>query len=243
MRLWKSSLFSNTTARPRCIISAGVAALGLMTAPRGARLPRSTAMPALALNGASSGLMTSVLKFSRVGDVLAHGLAVGGDRVQVQQLARSPSSPPAGRRRSRSPPSGACPRAAGSPGRAARWPAGRSRRSPSSTPMRPAMAIRWITALVEPPIAASVLIAFSNAWRVRIFDELLVLVDHVDDAPAGHARQHVAPAVDGGIGRVAGQADAQRLDHARPSWSPCPWSCSGRGCGACSSRPRRSPAA
>ena len=34
----------------------------------------------------------------------------------------------------------------------------------------PAIAIRWITALVEPPIAASVLIAFSNASRVRIFE-------------------------------------------------------------------------
>ena len=36
--------------------------------------------------------------------------------------------------------------------------------------MRPAIAIRWITALVEPPIAASVRIAFSNASRVRICD-------------------------------------------------------------------------
>ena len=36
--------------------------------------------------------------------------------------------------------------------------------------MRRAMAIRWITALVEPPMAASVLIAFSKACRVRILD-------------------------------------------------------------------------
>jgi hypothetical protein len=50
---------SNTTARPVCCISAGVAALGLITAPRGARLPRSTAMPALALKGLASGWMTS----------------------------------------------------------------------------------------------------------------------------------------------------------------------------------------
>ena len=61
MRVWKSSMFSNTTARPVCTISAGVAALGLITAPRGARLPRSTAMPALSLNGSSSGWITSVL--------------------------------------------------------------------------------------------------------------------------------------------------------------------------------------
>ena len=62
----------------------------------------------------------------------------------------------------------------------------RSRRSTACTPMRPAIAIRWITALVEPPIAASVLIAFSNASRVRMFDELQVLVHHLDDAPARH---------------------------------------------------------
>jgi hypothetical protein len=44
-----------------CTISAGVAALGLMTAPRGARLPRSTAMPALSLKGVASGWITSLL--------------------------------------------------------------------------------------------------------------------------------------------------------------------------------------
>ena len=53
-------MLSNTTARPRCCISAGVAADGLMIAPRGARLPRSTAMPPLARSGASNGMMTSV---------------------------------------------------------------------------------------------------------------------------------------------------------------------------------------
>ena len=63
MRAWKSSAFSNTTARPLCVIKAGVAALGLMTAPRGARLPRSTAMPALSLNGVRSGRITSGLSF------------------------------------------------------------------------------------------------------------------------------------------------------------------------------------
>ena len=38
--------------------------------------------------------------------------------------------------------------------------------------MRPAMAFRWITALVEPPIAALTRIAFSKASRVRIFDSV-----------------------------------------------------------------------
>ncbi len=36
--------------------------------------------------------------------------------------------------------------------------------------MRPAIAIRWMTALVEPPMAALVRIAFSKASRVRILE-------------------------------------------------------------------------
>src|SRR5216683_2146850 len=51
MRRWKSSMFSNTTARARWCMSLGVAAEGLMMAPSGQRLPRSTAMPASFLNG------------------------------------------------------------------------------------------------------------------------------------------------------------------------------------------------
>ena len=39
-----------------------------------------------------------------------------------------------------------------------------------STPMRPAIASRWTTALVDPPIAPLTMIAFSKDWRVRIFD-------------------------------------------------------------------------
>ena len=38
--------------------------------------------------------------------------------------------------------------------------------------MRRAIAIKWMTALVEPPIAAFTRIAFSNAARVRIFESL-----------------------------------------------------------------------
>ena len=49
---------SNTTARPRCFSSSGVAADGLITAPSGARLPRSTAMPPCGLNGFASGVIT-----------------------------------------------------------------------------------------------------------------------------------------------------------------------------------------
>ena len=44
----------------------------------------------------------------------------------------------------------------------------RSRRSSSSTPASRASASRWSTALVEPPLAATPAIAFSNASRVRM---------------------------------------------------------------------------
>jgi hypothetical protein len=50
--------------------------------------------------------------------------------------------------------------------------------------MRPAIASRWITALVEPPIAALTRIAFSKASGQDL-RHAQVLVDHLDDAPAG----------------------------------------------------------
>mgnify|MGYP003335916944 CR=1 FL=1 len=64
---WVSTALDRTfettagTARPVWVIKAGVAALGLMTAPRGAKLPRKMAIPAFSLNGLSNGLITSVL--------------------------------------------------------------------------------------------------------------------------------------------------------------------------------------
>ena len=42
--------------------------------------------------------------------------------------------------------------------------------SSKGTPTRPAIAFRWITALVEPPMAAFTRIAFSKFSRVRILD-------------------------------------------------------------------------
>ena len=61
IRACKSSMSSNTTARPLCFISFGVAAEGFSTEPFGARLPRSTAMPPCLLNGLASGVTTSSL--------------------------------------------------------------------------------------------------------------------------------------------------------------------------------------
>ena len=54
-----SSMLSKTTARPRCRSSSGDAAAGLITAPDGARFPRSTAIPALSCSGASRPRITS----------------------------------------------------------------------------------------------------------------------------------------------------------------------------------------
>ena len=42
-----------------------------------------------------------------------------------------------------------------------------------------------------------------------------ILAHHLDDAPAGHARQHLAPRVDRRNRRVGRQPHAQRLDHRR----------------------------
>jgi hypothetical protein len=61
MRSFMSSMLSKTTARPVCLKRCGLAAEGLMTQPPGARLPRSTAMPACGLTGAAKGAMTSRL--------------------------------------------------------------------------------------------------------------------------------------------------------------------------------------
>ena len=60
MREWKSSMSSNTTARPVCFSKCGLAAEGLMTAPSGARFPRRTAIPLSGTTGFESGRITSV---------------------------------------------------------------------------------------------------------------------------------------------------------------------------------------
>jgi len=51
----------NTTARALWRISFGVAADGFSTAPSGARLPRTTAMPPCGLNGLAIGVTTCSL--------------------------------------------------------------------------------------------------------------------------------------------------------------------------------------
>ncbi len=66
------------------------------------------------------------------------------------------------------------------------------------------MASRCTTEFVEPPMAALALMAFSKAWRVRIFDSTQIFVHHLDDAAAGKLRKTIAARIDGRNRRVAG---------------------------------------
>ena len=61
MREVISAWLAKTKARPRLRISLGEAALGLITAPPGAMLPRSTAKELPSVTGLESGRMTSSL--------------------------------------------------------------------------------------------------------------------------------------------------------------------------------------
>src|SRR6187455_470324 len=72
IRVVMSSTESKTTARPVCCKSAGVAADCLMIAPRGARLPRSTAMLPLALRRAADIARVEVEQVGELVDEARH---------------------------------------------------------------------------------------------------------------------------------------------------------------------------
>ena len=209
-------MFSKTTARPRCCISAGVAADGLMHRAVGREVAAQHGDAALRRSAAlSSGRITSSFQFGASLTFSPDGLAVDGQRVAVEQAGL------AERAHHRRQAAGVVEILHQEParrhqvddGRARRGRAGPSRRASRSTPRRPAIASRWMTALVEPPIAPLTRMAFSKASRVRICDTRRSSLDHLDDAPAGHVRQHVAARIDGRDRGVVGQADAQRFDH------------------------------
>ena len=106
----------------------------------------------------------------RVLAVLPDRLAVHRHRV-ADAADRAPpahESRPARRPRSRNPPSGSGPTASGRRCVGTSRPRSSQSCSVSGTPMRPAIASRWMTALVDPPTAPFTRIAFSNAARVRI---------------------------------------------------------------------------
>ena len=147
--------------------SSGEAAAGLMTAPSGARLPRSTAMPASGSSGAVAGPDDLGVPDLRVVEVVDQRPAGDGERVgssrsrDLAQHGEQPAGPvevlhqePAGRLQV-------------DQQRHAGADRGRSRPGSASMPSRPAMASRCTTALVEPPIAASATIALWNEPAVR----------------------------------------------------------------------------
>ena len=84
-------MLSKTTARPLCFMSFGVAADGLMIAPSGQRLPRSTAMPVSRLKGFPKGMITSglSLRAARLFSQIDLPLAVSAS---LWMRPRSPSS-------------------------------------------------------------------------------------------------------------------------------------------------------
>ena len=86
MRACRSSMLSKTTARPRCCSRCGDAAAGLMMAPRGARLPRSTAMPAAGISGASRGSDDVGVPDPRVVEVVDERPPGHGDRLGIEQV-------------------------------------------------------------------------------------------------------------------------------------------------------------
>ena len=158
---------SNTTAGPVCRSRCGSTAAGLITAPSGARLPRSTARPSFATSGVVARPDHVVVVDLRAGDVLAERAAV--DRALAERRAgrRSTRAARAARRRSRSPPSGTCPTAARWRAPACCARARRSGRGRAATPARRAIAIRCTIALVEPPSASTAVIALSIAAARR----------------------------------------------------------------------------
>ena len=87
MRAWKSSILSKTIARPRCCSRCGEAAAGLMMAPSGARLPRSTAMPPSASSGSASGPDDLGVPDVRGVEVVDERLAGDGEGRRVEQVA------------------------------------------------------------------------------------------------------------------------------------------------------------
>jgi hypothetical protein len=211
---WNSSIVSKTTARPRWTISAGVAALGLMIAPRGARLPRRTAIPGLVLERRRERLDHVGVEVLRAFDVGADRQAVGGDDVEVKQVGDLLHHDR---------------QAAGIAEVLHQVLARRLQVDEARQLAREPVEV--VDAELDAEAAGDRDQVDHGVGRAadrrerddRVLERLprqhgrdpLVLVDHVDDAPAGHPREHVAPAVDRRIGGVAGQAEAERLDHAR----------------------------
>ena len=81
-------------------------------------------------------------------------------------------------------------------------------------PARPAIAVRWMTALVEPPIAISTRIAFSTERAVTIAIRRDAGLDQLDRGRAGRFSGAQAVGVNGGDRGGARQDHAECLGDA-----------------------------
>ena len=81
-------------------------------------------------------------------------------------------------------------------------------------PARPAMAVRWMMALVEPPMASSTRSAFSIDFRRDDLVGRQLGADQLDGQRAGRFRRAQAVGMHGGDGGGAGQGHAQRFGDA-----------------------------
>ena len=84
-RAARSWMSSNTTARPSCARRAGSAAEIFITAPSGHRLPPQHDERAALVEGVGRGPDHVRVPDLRAGDVLSHGRAGDGDRVEVEE--------------------------------------------------------------------------------------------------------------------------------------------------------------
>jgi len=154
MRAARSSSEANTIARPSCSSSAGVAAARFEQRAFRRQRPVKRDQPALRFDRVVLGRTTawSIRVAQRSGEALGESLPETS-RVAKSRLPASARRPPRGRRRY------------GNPPYSLRQPALRLTKTGVSsdsrlnssrsmrTPRRPAMAVRWMRALVEPEIA------------------------------------------------------------------------------------------
>ena len=134
----------------------------------GARMPNSPTSPPFARTGSSSGRITA-------GSIQ---LVVAGAKRRAARPSRSWRRDRARRRagaarrrrrrRRRNPPCSPGRSASGRPAPASSSEKRLSRSSEKSRPSRPAIAARWTTALVEPPMASSIFMALSKLACVRM---------------------------------------------------------------------------
>ena len=160
-----SRMSSNTTAGPWCTSRAGVAALHLITAPLGARLPRTTARPCGGWNGASMVAMTSAAVEMPEGRLSATVLPLTVSASVCSRVSMdfiTAGMPPAWNTCStRCSPAGRTFTISG-----VRADNSWNRSRVSGTPARPAMARRCTIALVDPPTASIRVMALSKASAV-----------------------------------------------------------------------------